>query len=716
MARQPGNRFYKTVVIIWLTLSIGSVVLAGVCWFQLFTLMAAGGQITAIGKELDGVYSTLLDAERSVRGFVITNDKNFLQPLDVAKTNLPAQFDQLVELAHDNPQLLKGISNLRGQAELSLNWQQDIIDARSHTFDKAATLITEGDGKNIMDGIRVQMDNLIKLDDELHSRIHTRITDRFLRSILTSLVVGIVGVGAGIYALRLSRLTLKHQQRERELVDAKLQAERSNQEKTVFLANVSHEIRTPMNAILGFSELLEGELREPKHRQYLRTIRSSASSLLLLITDILDMSKIEAGVMELFPEPTDPHEICDFIRTLFSEPAVKKGLKLECHVAEDLPRVLLIDRIRLRQILVNLVGNAVKFTDVGSVETRILWERQQTNSPITLIIEVEDTGVGIPQDKLDAIFKPFVQAGAHPEKEKQGTGLGLSIVKRLVETMGGAVTVVSTLGQGSVFHLRFPNVPISARLSTSQKLLPDGEVDFNELRPATFLVVDDNETNCELMAGIFGGSHHRLVFGSSGEEAVAKACEIKPDIILLDVRMPGMGGVEALTKIRESAGLELVPVIAVTASSLTDEENSLKEKFSGYVRKPFSKRELFDELAEFLPRHPKSGFNGDTSDTDQLDLSAAFANSAPAPGELVVQLRQLVAEPWPSLRDSVAINESKTFARNLESLGQQWQCRPLIVYAQRLLSDAENYAVMDLEKHLGEFAALVERLGQNLQP
>jgi signal transduction histidine kinase/CheY-like chemotaxis protein len=713
MAQQPGNRFYKTVVIVWLTLSIGSVVLAGVCWFQLFTLMAAGGQMTAIGEELDGVYSTLLDAERGVRGFVITNDKNFLQPLDVAKTNLPAQFDQLVELAHNNPQLLKGINNLRGQAELSLNWQQDIIDARSHTFDKAATVITEGDGKNIMDGIRVQMDKLVQLDGDLRSKIHPRIMDRFLRAILTSLVVGIVGVGAGIYALWVSRLTLKHQQRERELVDAKLQAERSNQEKTVFLANVSHEIRTPMNAILGFSELLEGDLREPKHRQYLRTIRSSASSLLLLITDILDMSKIEAGVMELFPEPTDLREICDFIRALFSEPAAKKRLKLECHVAKDLPRALLIDRIRLRQILVNLVGNAVKFTDVGSVEARILLEKQQTNSPITLIIEVEDTGVGIPQDKLDAIFKPFVQAGAHPEKEKQGTGLGLSIVKRLVETMGGTVTVASTLGHGSAFHLRFPNVPVSARLSTSQKLLPDGEVDFDELRPATFLVVDDNETNCELMAGIFGGSHHRLVFGSSGEEAVAKACEIKPDIILLDVRMPGMGGGEALAKIRESAGLELIPVIAVTASSLTDEENSLKEQFSGYVRKPFSKRELFDELAEFLPRHPKSEFNENTDDTDQLDLTNAFANFPPAPEELVAQLRRLVAEPWPSLRDSMAINESKTFARNLENLGQQWQCRPLIIYAQMLLRDAENYSVMDMEKHLGEFAALVERLEQN---
>ncbi len=317
------------------------------------------------------------------------------------------------------------------------------------------------------------------------------------------------------------------------------------------------------------------------------------------------MSKIESGVMQLHPEPTDLREICDFLRTLFSEPAAKKGLKLECHAAENLPHALLLDRIRLRQILINLVGNAVKFTDKGSVEVRVTWEKQENHSHVTLVIEVQDTGVGIPQDRLDAIFKPFVQAGAHREKEKQGTGLGLAIVKRLTEIMGGTVTVASVPEQGSAFHLRFPNVPISTRLPASAKPAPAGEVDFNELRPATLLVVDDNETNCQLIAGMFAGSHHRLIFGSSGEEAVAKARELKPDILLLDVRMPGMDGDEALAEIRKTPGLEFLPVIAVTASSLANEENAQKERFSGYVRKPFSKRELFEELADFLPRQPK---------------------------------------------------------------------------------------------------------------
>jgi CheY-like chemotaxis protein len=276
------------------------------------------------------------------------------------------------------------------------------------------------------------------------------------------------------------------------------------------------------------------------------------------------------------------------------------------------------------------------------------------------------------------------------------------------------VTVASVMGQGSAFHLRFPNVPISTRLPASEKSSSSEKANFDELRPATLLVVDDNETNCQLMAGMFAGSHHRLVFGSSGEEAVAKARELKPDILLLDVRMPGIGGHGALSEIRKIPGLEFLPIIAITASNLLSEENSLKERFSGYVRKPFSKRELFDELADFLPRHSKTESSMESGGPTQTEKpSATFAS---VPKELISQLRQLIIEPWPSIRDSVAVNESKIFAQGLEGLGQRWQCEPLIHYAQKLLRDAENYAVTDLEKHLGEFAALVEQLDQGKQP
>jgi signal transduction histidine kinase/CheY-like chemotaxis protein len=711
MKLEAGKQFYQLVVVAWLTFSLGSVLLTLLSWHQLIAQMDIGKQTVAIRDDLNNIIKSLLDLETGERGYVITGNKEFLQPFNQAETNLPEQFNQLVALVHGDPPILEVVTEFRAEAEASLIWQHDVISTRDQNFEKAAAKVATAKLKKMMDHIRTQAGQLDRIYSDRLLAVRQDVQERVWRANLTSLVAGSFGIGAGLLALWLTRVALKQKEHERELTEAKLAAEHSNQEKTVFLANMSHEIRTPMNAILGFSEVLQGELHESKHRQYLQFIRSSANSLLLLINDILDMSKIEAGVMELHPEPTDPLEISDFIQTLFSEPAAKKSLKLECHVADDLPRALLIDRIRLRQILVNLVGNAVKFTDRGGIGVRILWEKEGTGSQVTLVIEIQDTGVGIPCDKLDAIFKPFVQAGAYRDKEKQGTGLGLAIVKRLTETMGGTVTVASVLGQGSAFHLRFPNVPISMRLPASGKPPLNGEVDFNELRPATLLVVDDNDTNCQLLAGMFAGTHHRLIFGSNGEEAVARAREIKPDVVLLDVRMPGMGGREALTEIRKSAGLELLPVIAVTASSLTEEENSLKERFSGYVRKPFSKRELFDELAEFLPRQASDGASPDGS--AKIDTEILTGPNCPMPEELLTQLRQLLVEPWPSIRDSVAVNESKMFAQGLEGLGQRWHCPPLIHYARTVLRDAENYAVTDLEKHLGEFATLVEQLEQN---
>jgi len=703
MTRQPNNTIYKTVVVVWLTLSVASVILAAVTWWDLSRKLEAARQAVAIQEELSFILKSTLDTETGQRGFTITGDEDFLEPLTFGETNLPPHFDRLTEMIKADTLMLKRVMELRAQTELNLNHQRQVVAVRRAQGGRAAAdMVATGEGRRLMDGIRTKVAELRGMHANLVSDNGGQARSRLLRASLTSLVAGVLGIGAGVFAFWLARVMLGHQERERILMEAKLQAERSSQEKTVFLANMSHEIRTPMNAILGFTELLEGDLPEPKHRQYLQSIRSAGGSLLQLINDILDMSKIEAGVMELRLEPTDPREICDFLHTIFSGPAARKNVKLECFVAEDLPHALLLDRIRLRQVLVNLVGNAVKFTDKGNIYVRVQWEKQKT-SHITLVIEVQDTGVGIPQDKLEAIFKPFVQAGTHREKEKTGTGLGLSIVKRLTEKMGGAVTAASVMGQGSAFSLRFPDVAISARLPTGEKLERGGAVDFDELRPASVLVVDDNETNCQLVAGMFTNSHHRLLFASNGPEAVIKARDFQPDVILLDVRMPGMDGREALAEIRKIPGRELTPIIAVTASSLMGEEHDLKQRFTGYVRKPFSKRELFDELAHFLPPQPKE---------PQAPPPAPTPLLAATPPDLIAELRRLRDNEWPAIRDSLAVNETKAFAATLDSLGQRWNYQPLLAYAQALSRHAEDYAVVDMEKQLREFSNWVERLEQ----
>ncbi|HEV2329461.1 MAG TPA: ATP-binding protein [Verrucomicrobiae bacterium] len=702
MQHNPRYRaIYQLAVGLWLTLSIAGVVTAGVYWIRLSRSIAEVKRWDAVSSQLDHILQTALDSETGVRGFLITGDTHYLKPYNRALSSYGNEFDKLAAIIPDEPSMVNAVLNLRALSVNLADYNQRAVLARTQSFEIAQSLKSTGEGKLLMDQIRSQVTALGQLFNARKANAQNAVDEQLSRAILTSLVVGMIAIAAGFIVFWLARLTIKDREREVELVNARVRAERSSREKSAFLANMSHEIRTPMNAILGFSDLLQGEIADVRHQKYVQSIRSSAGSLLQLINDILDLSKIEAGVLELHPESTDPWEICDFIQTLFSEPALKKGIRFECQLAPDAPRSLMLDRVRLRQIMVNLVGNAIKFTDRGGVDVRVSCQKQTDSGRVALSIEIIDTGIGIPRDKLDAIFKPFVQAGVHREKEIQGTGLGLSIVKRLTELMEGSITVTSTLGQGSVFSLRFPNVPVSVRIPVSAKITADRRVDFNRLRAATLLVADDHEANRQYIDGIFKKTHHRLVFCSNGGEAVARAREILPDIVLLDLRMPGMDGIQALAEIRKIHGLELVPAVAVTGDSPP------AGAFSGYLRKPFSPRELFNELAEFLPRNGKIG----DSALVEVPLEPETA-AVPISDDLLSQLRQLLDDPWPALCNSMAVNETKTFACRLEILGEQWHCKPLTAYAGKLRYDAETYAVNDLEKHLGEFAVLVATFAQ----
>ncbi len=706
MKRQLGQQFYIIVLTAWLVLSLSSMAFALVSWSRLSQRMVAGRQISDLREELNETLGLVLDAETGERGYLLTGDRNMLGPYYFAQRDLPSHFDRLNDLAHADPAILKQTAQIQTDSNLLLAWLNQVIVTYNTNPGKGQKMVASGQGKERMDKIRGEVAPLSESCQEQVLQTRADIYRRVRISNAATVAAGVFGIGAALLGLWLSHVTAIHQKRERELTEAKLRAEHSSQEKTLFLANMSHEIRTPMNAILGFSELLGNELPDSRHRQYLHSIRSSANSLLQLINDILDISKIETGMIELRPEPTDLREICEFIRTLFSEPAAKKNIKLECHLRQDFPMAIFIDRLRLRQILVNLVGNAIKFTDQGGVEVRISREKQ-ANHQITLILEVQDTGVGIPRDKLDAIFKPFVQSGAHQDKEKLGSGLGLAIVKRLTETLGGTVTVASVLGQGSAFHLRFLNVPVAAPPAPSKKTSEVPAPDFNELRPSTLLIVDDNQINRDLLSGMLANTHHRLSYANSGDQAVIKARELLPDLILMDIRMPGMNGDEALSIIHQIPGLEMLPCIAVTASMFRDEEISWRQTFSGFVRKPFSRQQLFSELSRFLPPIPREGPAAATNGAAHPAPAAPPASPA-----LLAELHQMLADPWPVIRDSVAVNESKVFAKRLNEIGRRWHSQPLMDYSQTLLRDAENYSVMDLEKHLGEFSTFVEQLKQ----
>jgi signal transduction histidine kinase/CheY-like chemotaxis protein len=523
-----------------------------------------------------------------------------------------------------------------------------------------------------------------------------------------SWVTGLLGLGAGLLAVYLYRMDRHKEEARGELLLEKLQAEQGIIEKGAFLANMSHEIRSPMNAILGFSELLEPEGLTPKQSEYVRAIRDSGASLLQTINDILDLSKLEAGRLELHPDPTDMRDSCEFLRTAFAQQALNKALQFQFELAPDLPRALLLDRLRLRQVLVNLLSNAIKFTERGSVKIRVSWSKEPSSSSGTLFIDVEDTGIGIPPGQLEEIFKPFIQANTSAAVDNRGTGLGLTIAKRLVAMMNGTLTVESKPGQGSIFHLRLMEVPVSVRLPIGDHAEPGGSVDFNDFAPATLLVVDDNQVNRELMLSMFAKTHHRVETARNGQEALDWLAKFEADVVLLDLRMPILDGRSALSQIRKNPELVSLPVIAVTASSPVGDEAILRSYFSGFVRKPFSRQTLFQELAHYLQRIPRP-----ESASRASSLGADLSVLSPLPERVIhwralaLDLRSLETGSWQILKDSMAINDTRTFAEVLRKLANAAQCPLLTAYAARMDLLASTYAIGELEEEIARFPALI---------
>ncbi|WP_411826327.1 ATP-binding protein [Luteolibacter sp. AS25] len=397
-------------------------------------------------------------------------------------------------------------------------------------------------------------------------------------------------------------------EKERELAEALKRAEQSrrraevaDREKSRFLANMSHEIRTPMNAVIGFAELLDGHVQSDKGRRYLDVIRNSGTSLLNLINDILDLSKIESAQIDLNPLPCDIRQLADRVRLLLSHRFEEKGVLLDISIDPAVPQLVTIDEERIRQVIVNLVGNAMKFTEKGAVKMVISTVADDEDvRRVLLKIEVSDTGVGIAEEDLGKIFKPFQQGASAGLISEGGTGLGLSISKSIVELCNGEIGVTSEEHVGSTFTVQIPGVLATSEAQLeAEKLLPS---DFSDFEPSLILIVDDNMMNRELLSGYLEGSGHEIHLAKNGAEAVRKCSELKPRIVLMDIRMPGMSGTEAREVIASDSDLVDTRVIAVTASSMMGQERRLRNTFDGYIRKPLRPVDLYEELEKFLEK------------------------------------------------------------------------------------------------------------------
>jgi len=426
---------------------------------------------------------------------------------------------------------------------------------------------------------------------------------------------------------------------EAALAQAKEAAEVANHAKTQFLSHMSHELRTPLSVILGFTQLLTHSRKlDPKQQEYLDTISRSGEHLLALINDVLEMSKIEADRIALNEQDFNLHHLLDGLQQMFQFRATSKGLKFSVERSPDLPEGIRTDESKLRQVLVNLIGNAIKFTQTGSVTLRVSFPCSLLPAPCSLQFAVEDTGVGIAPAEMDRLFDPFVQAEAGISSQ-EGTGLGLPISRKFVQLMGGNITVESRLGEGSCFEFYIPAENTAADVmpspTTSRQVigLAAGQPTYR------ILIVEDKLSNRQLLLELLQPVGFDVREAENGREAIAIWQSWQPHLIWMDLRMPVMDGYAATKQIKSAPN---APIIIVLTGSAFEEERQIAVATGcdDFIRKPFRAEVLFEKMTEYLGVRYiyKEEEERDEAIDSTTNLDASSLQVMPA--EWIEQLRQ----------------------------------------------------------------------------
>jgi PAS domain S-box-containing protein len=504
-----------------------------------------------------------------------------------------------------------------------------------------------------------------------------------------------------------------------EYKQAKEQAEFANRAKSEFLANMGHEIRTPLNVIMGFSQLLlkknETLSMPDSYNNVLQNIITGGEKLSSIINDILDLSKIDAGKMTLSTKTLSLRQLLETVHHNNKMQAKKKNLNFTYHLDAALPAFFRSDPIRLNQILMNLTANAIKFTPQNkAVILKAIKEKDK------ILFQVFDQGIGIPEDKQKIIFAPFEQIDGSSTRSYGGTGLGLAIVKKTVELLKGSIKVQSTVGEGSCFTVSIPLVE-----SETPGLDNKPEVEDPAFKPdSVILVIEDNPMNQEMMEALFEGLGLKIQLAENGKEGIEKTLALKPDIVLMDIHMPKMDGVEATRQIRKIPECDDIPIIALSADVLSEQQKKTMEiGFNAYLTKPLDFEKLLPLLTKHLPLREIEEKQPTPEEPNENDIRFSRDElKVSVEDKVLVKLPELIkllkgkTDECETLRKALPFDGIEQFSKEIKKMGNDFEYPPLVEWGKCLHAQVNQFELDKLPETLSKFPEFIKQIKSMISP